>query len=202
MLGGDGPRLRMAWSLMLTLPGTPVIFMGDEIGMGENLDIPDRMSVRVPMQWSDAENGGFSTAAPEDLVRPMTGGRFGPKRVNVAAQRREQDSLLNWMERLIRRRKETPELGWGSSTLVETPKGALFAHRCDWQGSTVVAVHNLSSSKAKATLELGIDEKLEIDDLLEEREHRPGRGGTLDVELDGYGYLWLRVRREGERALS
>ena len=71
MLGGDGPRLRMAWSLMLSLPGTPVIFMGDEIGMGENLSIPDRMSVRVPMQWSDARNGGFSSAPAGELVRPM-----------------------------------------------------------------------------------------------------------------------------------
>ena len=192
MLGGDGPRLRMAWSLMLSLPGTPVIFMGDEIGMGENLDIPDRLSVRVPMQWSGARSAGFSSAAPEDLVRPLTGGRFGPKRVNVAAQRRDRDSLLNWMERLIRRRRETPEFGWGSSELIETRSPALFAHRCEWQGSTVVAVHNLSRRRARATLELGKGAKAE--DLLEQREHKPGRDGKLEVALGGYGYLWLRVR--------
>ena len=204
MLGGDGPRLRMAWSLMLSLPGTPVIFMGDEIGMGENLALPDRMSVRVPMQWSDERNGGFSNAAPKDLVRPVKTGRFGPKHVNVAAQRREPDSLLNFLERLIRRRKETPEFGWGSSTLIETGAPQLFAHRCEWQGSTVAAVHNLSPSKARATLDLGVEqgEKVAIDDLLEEREHRPNQDGTLDVELDGYGYAWLGVRRRGERPLS
>ena len=204
MLGGDGPRLRMAWSLMLSLPGTPVIFMGDEIGMGENLALPDRMSVRVPMQWSDERNGGFSNSAPKDLVRPVKTGRFGPKHVNVAAQRREPDSLLNFLERLIRRRKETPEFGWGSSTLIETGAPQLFAHRCEWQGSTVAAVHNLSPSKARATLDLGVEkgEKVAIDDLLEEREHRPNRDGTLDVELEGYGYGWLGVRRRGERPLS
>jgi glycosidase len=204
MLGGDGPRLRMAWSLMLSLPGTPVIFMGDEIGMGENLALPDRMSVRVPMQWSDERNGGFSSAAPKDLVRPVKMGRFGPKHVNVAAQRREPDSLLNFLERLIRRRKETPEFGWGSSTLIETGAPQLFAHRCEWQGSAVAAVHNLSPAKARATLDLGVEkgEKVAIDDLLEEREHRPNRDGTLDVELDGYGYMWLGVRRSGERPLS
>ena len=204
MLGGDGPRLRMAWSLMLSLPGTPVIFMGDEIGMGENLALPDRMSVRVPMQWSDERNGGFSSAAPKDLVRPVKTGRFGPKHVNVAAQRREPDSLLNFLERLIRRRKETPEFGWGSSTLIETGAPQLFAHRSEWQGSTVAAVHNLSPSKARATLDLGVEkgEKVAIDDLLEEREHRPNRDGTLDVELEGYGYVWLGVRRRGERPLS
>jgi glycosidase len=204
MLGGDGPRLRMAWSLMLSLPGTPVIFMGDEIGMGENLEIPDRLSVRVPMQWSAEENGGFSMAAPEGLVRPLSKGAFGPGKVNVAAQRREPDSLLNWMERLIRRRKETPEFGWGTSELIETAEPALFAHRCLWQGSTVVAAHNLSSKTVRGTLDLGVakGEKIEIDDLLEERVHRPSRDGTLDVELAAYGYLWLRVRHEGERALS
>jgi trehalose synthase len=204
MLGGDGPRLRMAWSLMLSLPGTPVIFMGDEIGMGENLALPDRMSVRVPMQWSDDRNGGFSSAPSKDLVRPVKGGRFGPKQVNVAAQRREPDSLLNFLELLIRRRKETPEFGWGSSVLIETAAPQLFAHRCEWQGSTVAAVHNLSPSKARATLDLGVEkgEKVAIDDLLEEREHRPNRDGTLDVELDGYGYMWLGIRRSGERPLS
>jgi trehalose synthase len=204
MLGGDGPRLRMAWSLMLSLPGTPVIFMGDEIGMGENLSIPDRMSVRVPMQWSGERNGGFSSAAAKELVRPVRSGRFGPKQVNVAAQRRDDDSLLNFLERLIRRRKETPEFGWGSSTLIETTAGQLFAHRCDWQGSRVAAVHNLSGTKARATLDLGISkgERVAIDDLLEQREHRPNADGTLDVELDGYGYLWLRVRRPGERSLT
>ena len=194
MLGGDGPRLRMAWSLMLSLPGTPVLFMGDEIGMAENLDIPDRMSVRVPMQWSDTENGGFSTADPKQLVRPLTAGPFGPKRVNVDAQRLDPDSLLNWMERLIRRRKEIPEFGWGTSTLIETGAPALFAHRCEWQESTVIAVHNLSGQKAKATIELdlGKGEKARIEDLLEPREHKANRDGTLDIELDGYGYLWLR----------
>src|SRR4051812_8998759 len=76
MLGGDGPRLRMAWSLMFSLPGTPVVFMGDEIGMGEQLKIPDRYAVRVPMHWTGARSGGFSTAKPADLVRPLPGGAF------------------------------------------------------------------------------------------------------------------------------
>jgi maltose alpha-D-glucosyltransferase/alpha-amylase len=201
MLGGDRDRLRLAWSLMFTLPGTPVLLYGDEIGMGDNLAIPDRLSVRVPMQWSDEPNGGFSTAEADDLVRPLAGGRYGPRHVNVAVQRRDLDSQLNWMERLIRRRKQTPELGWGTSTLVETEDPSLFAHRCDWQDSTVVAVHNLGAKRAKATLELGPD-AIAVDDLLELREHKVRKGGTMDVELDAYGYLWLRVRRAGQRALG
>ena len=78
MLGGDRDRLRLAWSLMFTLPGTPVLLYGDEIGMGDNLAIPDRFSVRVPMQWSDEPNGGFSTADADDLVRPLAAGAIGP----------------------------------------------------------------------------------------------------------------------------
>jgi trehalose synthase len=204
MLGGDGPRLRMAWSLMLTLPGTPVIFMGDEIGMGENLAIEDRMSVRVPMQWSGGPNGGFSTAERHELVRPMVSGALGPERVNVASQRRDPDSLLNWMERLIRRRRETPELGWGTSSLIETADPAIFAHRCVWQGSTVLAVHNLSGKPAQSLLELGAadGEPVAVDDLLFDRTHRVRRDGSLNVKLDAYGYLWLRLLRGDQRSLS
>jgi len=203
MLGGDGPRLRMAWSLMLSLAGTPVMFMGDEIGMGENLAIPDRMSVRVPMQWSQGRNGGFSSARKADLVRPMTTGKLGFKHVNVAAQRRDPDSLLNWMERLIRRRKETPEFGWGTSSLIETAAPELFAHRCEWQGSTLIAVRNLSGKPAKATLELGAGgKKAVVNDLLEDRDHAVKGDGTLDVALDGYGYLWLRVLASGQHPLT
>jgi trehalose synthase len=167
MLGGDGPRLRMAWSLTLSLPGTPVILYGDEIGMVEDLSRDGRMSVRTPMRWDD-----------------------------VAVQRREPDSLLNFISRLAHQRRDTPEFGWGESTLLENEPEALFAHRCDWQGSTVYAIHNLSGATVQATLELG-DDVEDVDDLLELREHRV-EGGKLSVELAAYGYLWLRaVRRAG-----
>jgi maltose alpha-D-glucosyltransferase/alpha-amylase len=128
------------------------------------------------------------------MARPFASGKFGPRDVNVAAQRRDHESLLNWMERLIRRRRETPEFGWGNVTLLETDAPALFAHRCDWQDSTVVAVHNLGEQDARATLELGED-ATGVDDVLEAREHSVSKGGQLDVELGRYGYLWLNVRR-------
>jgi trehalose synthase len=193
MLGGDPDRLRMAWSLVFSLPGTPVMLYGDEIGMGEDLELPDRMSVRVPMQWTDGDNGGFSPAPADRLVRPVADGDFGPATVNVEAQRRDRDSLLNWMERVIRTRKERPELGWGSSTLIETAAPSIFAHRCDWEGSTVVAVHNLAEEDAEADVDLG-DDAVAVDDLLEAREHEV-RDGRLQVRLGRYGYLWLLVHR-------
>ena len=119
MLDGDQRRIRMVYSLMFSLPGTPVLFYGEEIGMGENLEIEGRRSVRSPMQWIDDAKAGFSDARPSRLIRPVTEGRFGPMAVNVAAQRRDPDSLLNWMERIIRRRRETPEIGWGTWQVLE-----------------------------------------------------------------------------------
>jgi glycosidase len=194
MLGGDGPRLRMAWSLMFSLPGTPVIFMGDEIGMGEQRRIPDRYAVRVPMHWTAQRNGGFSTAPAADLVRPLPGGAFAAGRVNVEDQRRDPGALLRHVRKLIRTRRETPELGWGRSTLLETSDPALFAHRCDWEDSSVIAIHNLGARPASAELALGAG-ATGVHDLLEDREERAGRGGMLTVDLDGYGGRWLRVRR-------
>src|SRR3954451_10590505 len=192
MLGGDSARLRMAWSLMLTLPGTPVILYGDEIGMGEDLRLDGRMSVRTPMQWSPGPGAGFSRASGEQLVRPIVPGAFGSDHVSVAAQARREDSLLRFLTRLCHVRREAPELGWGASTLLENDPPALLAHRSDWQGSTVVTVHNLSDAPVSAELDLGADIE-RVDDLLEEREHDV-RGSRLGVELAPYGYLWLRVR--------
>jgi glycosidase len=193
MLGGDGPRLRMAWSLMFSLPGTPVMLYGDEIGMGENLALEGRMSVRTPMQWAPGPTAGFSAAEPERLVRPLPEGAFSPEHVSVAAQRHSPDSLLAFMSRLIHRRRETPELGFGVSTLLENEPPALVAHRCDWQGSTVYTMHNLSGEPVAAELDLG-DDVDGVDDLMELREHRV-EDGKLRVELDAYGYLWLRARK-------
>jgi maltose alpha-D-glucosyltransferase/alpha-amylase len=105
------------------------------------------------------------------------------------------------MARLIRRRRESPEFGWGAVTLLETQSPSLFAHRCDWEGSTVVAVHNLGEARTEATITLD-DDVLAIDDMLEAREHEILDGGKLKARLGRYGYLWLRVRREGERKLS
>jgi trehalose synthase len=195
MLGGDGPRLRMAWSLLLSLPGTPVVLYGDEIGMGEELGLEGRMTVRTPMQWNALPGGGFSGDEGATLVRPIPRGAFAPEHVNVAAQRRDPDSLLRWMGQLVRRRRETPEFGWGTSTLLENEPPALFAHRCDWQDSTVVAAHNLSDAEVTGELDLGEDVTA-VDDLLELREHEVRRG-RLRIDLGAYGYIWLRARRRG-----
>jgi trehalose synthase len=195
MFDGDPARIRMAYSLLFSLPGTPVLFYGEEIGMGENLEVEGRMSVRTPMQWTDEENGGFSKAKPSKLRRPVTEGRFGPMAVNVADQRRDADSLLSWIERLIRRRRETPELGWGTWKVLRTNVPSVFAHRCDHEGRVVVAVHNLGSEPSVVRLRLGdVPEGGRLDDLLDERGALQDIGdGTLELKLDGYGFRWFRI---------
>lgn len=128
MLGGDQRRLEMAYSLLLTLPGTPVLFYGEEIGMGEDLSLDERNSVRTPMQWSDAPHGGFSSAPRRAQIRPaVSGGPYGYESVNMAGQRRAPDSLLNWMEPAIRTRKECPEFGRGT---LDIDGPTLILQRC------------------------------------------------------------------------
>ena len=195
MFGGDGQRIRMAYSLMFSLPGTPVLFYGEEIGMAENLAIDGRASVRSPMQWSDDRNGGFSTAPPSRLRRPVVEGQFGPLAVNVAAQRRDNDSLLNWMERLIRRRRETPELAWGDWRVLTSSVAAVFAHRCDWEGGTVIAVHNLAAEPCHVRVDLhAVDDGARLDDLLDERPaFETLDEKSVELTLEAFGYRWYRL---------
>ena len=189
MLDGDERALRMAYSLMFSLSGTPVLFYGEEIGMAENLDIPGRYAVRSPMQWSP--DGGFTLSSTPR--RPMVSGPFGPQRVNVATQRRDPHSLLNWFERLIRRRRECPEIGFGTMTVLDVGVDSVFAHRCDWEDATVVAVHELAGEPVSVTLP--VSDGLELVDLFGHGEH--ALPATLD--LDPFAARWYRVRREGVR---
>jgi len=200
MVDGDQKRLRMLFSLTFSLPGTPVLFYGDEIGMGENLSLHDRLSVRTPMQWTPEPNAGFTTAPASRLVRPLADGKYGPARVNVTDQHQDPDSQLAWMRRLIRLRRETPELGWGTWQLIETRAESLFVHRCDWQESTVIAAHNLGPRRVQAKLSgQDIGEVEAIDDLFGGRVQKPRADGSYRLALEGFGYRWLRLRRRGQR---
>jgi trehalose synthase len=199
MVDGDQQRIRLAYSLLFTLPGTPVLFYGEEIGMAENLAIPGRMSVRTPMQWTDEVNAGFSTAPASRLRRPVAQGRFGPLAVNVAAQEGDPDSLLTWFERVIRRRRETPELGWGSWTVLDTSADAVLAHRCDWEERTFVAVHNLAADPRVVRVDLGdVVPDATLHDLLGpgETPHET-QDASIELKLEGYGFRWFGVQPGG-----
>ncbi len=201
MLDGDEQAIRMVYSLAFSLPGTPVLFYGEEIGMGENLAIEGRLSVRSPMQWSEEPHGGFSTVADaKALSRPVVADeRFGPAAVNVARQRRENGSLLNWFERLIRRRRECPEIGFGDLEILAAGVPSVLAHRCDWEGSTIVAVHELGGKAVTVALALdGPDDADALVDLFSGDVYALN-SGHVELDLEPHGFRWLRVRRVGRR---
>jgi trehalose synthase len=202
MLGGDPRRLRMVYSLMFSLPGTPVLFYGEEIGMGEDLDAEGRSAVRTPMQWTPGPSGGFSTASPEHWPGPVVDGGYGPEHVNVQDERADPDSLLNFMRLLIARYRSCPELGWGTMEVLEQPHASVFAHRSTWEDGSLVAVHNLGDEAVTVPLKLtDVREDCHLQDLLQDGTTSVEDDGTCEVQLEGYGYRWLRVHHPGDRRL-
>jgi trehalose synthase len=204
MLQGDPRRLRMVYSLLFSLPGTPVLFYGEEIGMGENLAIDGRLAVRTPMQWTAERNGGFSRAAPSRLRRPMTEDGFGPEHVNVASQRSDPESLLAFISRLVRRYRESPELGWADFSVLDQPHRHVLAHECAWDDRRIVAVHNLSAEGCSVPLTLDeCDDSFKLLDLLQGTQHlEVDDQGRVTVALEGYGYRWLRLMPRDSRRLA
>jgi glycosidase len=193
MLDGDDRRIRMVYSLLFSLPGTPVLFYGEEIGMAENLDVAGRFSVRTPMQWEPTPDGGFSSVEPARWPAPFPPGEYGPQRVNVESQRRTPDSMLSWIRMLIERYRECPELAWGAYQVLPTAAPAVFALRCDAGDGTVLALHNLDDTRVEVDLTLeGFDSGHTLVDLLRDGTTKVSDSGRVRLELDGYGGRWLR----------
>ncbi|MBW8731637.1 MAG: alpha-amylase family protein [Terrabacter sp.] len=203
MVSGDQRRVRLAYSLMFSLPGTPVLFYGEEIGMGENLDVPGRLAVRTPMQWTAAPSGGFSTARPRRLTRPMPAGLWGPEHVNVSDQRRDPGSLWWFVRRLARRYRQLPESGWATVEVLDHPVSAVLAHisRCgDW---AMVALHNFGQDGVIVPLTVaGLPAGARLVDVLGDRPDLDvTASGRCDIDLEPYGYRWLLVVRDGDDPL-
>lgn len=164
--------------------------------MGENLDAEGRMAVRTPMQWTSGRNGGFSSAAPDALSGPVVEGEFGPEHVNVADAKRDPGSLLNFVTHLARRYRECSELGWGETEVLAQPRREVLAHRCSWEGSSIVALHHLGPEPTTVPLRLpGEPEGTVLLDLLGEGTCALDGDSAVQVELEGYGFRWLRVQR-------
>jgi maltose alpha-D-glucosyltransferase / alpha-amylase len=191
MLDGDRRRIELLYSLLLTLPGTPVLLYGEEIGLGDDQRVEGRAAVRVAMQWTAGPTAGFTTG--EAAVPLVTDGPFAPAKVNVAGQRRDPESLLNWMERAIRARKELPELGWGTWKVLDTDQPSVLAHRCDWRGQGVLVLHNLGPEAVRVAVELDdVKPGRPLAEVLADRRDDPVEAGR-PLALDGYGYRWLRL---------
>ena len=194
MLQGDRRRLELAYSLMLTLPGTPVLRYGDEIGMGDNLALPERNCARTPMQWSTEPNAGF-TKSDRPIMPVIEEGVYAYQHVNVATQRRDPNSFLNWMERMIRMRKEVPEISWGDFSFVRTRNPEILAMRYDWKNNAVLFMHNLRPEprEVRFSVDYEAEEERILVNLLSEEHSHPEKGNRHCVLMEPYGYRWFRI---------
>jgi maltose alpha-D-glucosyltransferase/alpha-amylase len=192
MLGGDRRRIELAMSLLFTLPGTPMLQYGDEIGIWDDLRLKERECARTAMQWSRAPYGGFSSS--KKMVGPVIKDpKRGFKKVNVADQRRDPNSLLNWTERRIRARKELPEIGWGECTVIDVDAPSVLVLRYLWRGSAFVAVHNFSEERQTVQFDVKTPNAGELFDVFDEDNSRADAAGRHTLELGPYMHKWYRV---------
>lgn len=193
MLDGGRRHLDLVYSLLFSLPGCPVLRYGNEIGMGDNMDLPGRMCVRTPMQWSAAPNGGFSAAAESSLVRPMVrADGFGFETVNVDSQLHDPASLLHFTRRLIEARRGCPEIGDGLLHLLQTDDDGVFAHACSIGGSTLVCLHNLSGEPRAPRVKLGRWGEGAMTEVWSDRPYEAADGSGA-IPLEGHGFRWMRT---------
>ncbi|MFD6492888.1 alpha-amylase family protein [Streptomyces sp. NPDC059944] len=195
MVDGDRRRVELAYSLLFTLPGTPVLFYGEEIGMGENLSAEGRQAVRTPMQWTPEAGAGFSTADPTKFPNPLADGAFTPRKVNVYDQSRDPGSLLSRIRLFVERYREAPELAWGQYRLLDTGGREVLAHLSHTTDGSVLALHNFAGHPVTARLRLPDPTPgTRLTDLLDDHHGAltVPDDGILRVELPPYGYRWLR----------
>ncbi|QED37021.1 trehalose synthase [Antarcticibacterium arcticum] len=193
MLNNDRKKMELAYSLLFTLPGTPVLRYGQEIGMGEDLSLEGRTSVRTTMQWSNSKNGGFSTAPKNKLIRnSISSGEYSYKKVNVNDQHLDPDSFLNWMSRTIHFRREYREFGWGNYEVLDTGDKRVLGHKTESEKGIGIALHNFSSKEV--TIKLKLDDTKDIIDVYGNKRYEAFDTKSQELKLDPYGFRWLHKK--------
>ena len=192
MLGNDRRKMELAFSLLFSLPGTPMMQYGDEIGIGDNLRLPERECARTPMQWTSERHGGFSRA--RRVVRPVISDSvYGYQKVNVAFQRRDPQSLLNWTERIIRMRKECPEISWGDFVILRTSAPEVLVLRYDWRDTSLVTLHNFSSARQRIKVRIEAPRDSLLVELFDGHHSQVQNDGSHRIDVGPYGWRWFRV---------
>jgi len=201
LLENDRARTQLLNSLLFTLPGTPIIYYGDEIGMGDNMHLGDRNGVRTPMQWSADRNAGFSRVDPERLYSPVIADPvYGYQAVNVEAQRRTDASLLSWMRRLVSARRRTKVFGRGTVQFLRPNNTRVLAHLREYRGDTVLLVHNLAPSAEAVELDLAEFRGIAPVELLGGSRFPVIGDRPYPLTLSPHGFYWLRLDRPGRQA--
>jgi maltose alpha-D-glucosyltransferase/alpha-amylase len=197
LLDNGRRRIELLNSLLFTLPGSPIIYYGDEIGMGDNIYLGDRNGVRTPMQWNGDRNAGFSRADSARLYSPVISDPvYGYQAINVEAQERIPSSLLNWMKRLIKIRKRYPVFARGSIEFLHPTNTKVLAYVREYQGQTILIVNNLSRFTQPAELDLSRFNGMVPIELF--GETRFPRIGELPyfVTLGPHNFYWFRLERD------
>ncbi|TVR83709.1 MAG: maltose alpha-D-glucosyltransferase [Rhodospirillales bacterium] len=199
LLERDSSKIQLLNSLLMSMPGTPIVYYGDEIGMGDNIFLGDRNGVRTPMQWSPDRNAGFSTADPERLyLPPIMDAIYGYYSVNVEAQLRRSTSQLNWMKRLIAVRKGHRSFGRGALTFVYPGNRKVLAYLRSYDGETILCVANMSRSPQAAELDLSSHKGRVPVELLGRSAFPPIGDLPYFIVLPGHGFYWFLLADEAE----
>ena len=196
LVENDRRRIELMHAMLLSLPGSPIIYYGDEIGMGDNIYLGDRHGVRTPMQWNRNWNAGFSTADPERLYLPtITNSLYGYQTINVEAEKRSQHSLLAWMKKIIRIRKSVRVFGRGSIEFLKPANHRVFAYVRQFELEVVLVVNNLSSAAHVVELDLSpFQGAIPIEMFGGNLFPRVGALPYL-LTLGPYQFYWFRLRR-------
>ena len=199
LLENDRARIELMNSLLLSMPGTPVLYYGDEIGMGDNIFLGDRDGVRTPMQWTSDRNGGFSRADPQRLyLPPIQDPIYGFEALNVEAQSRESSSLLNWTRRMLAVRSSTPAFGRGRFTMLHPGNRKVLAYVREYEADIILCVANVSRSAQPVELELR-QFKGRVPVEMTGRNAFPPIGDLpYLLTLPAHGFFWFRLSLDAE----
>jgi maltose alpha-D-glucosyltransferase/alpha-amylase len=194
LLDNDRRKIELVNSLLFSLPGSPIIYYGDEIGMGDNIWLSDRDGVRTPMQWDDRQNGGFSEAGAERLYSPIiTGQAYAPQRVNVTAQRADPNSLWHTIRRMIAVRKANPVFCCGDIAWAETGTDNVAAYWREGEGKRLLILNNLTDKSQEIAISLVKEPYTTARDMLSNEEVPLTQSGFLTLVLGPYQYRWLSL---------
>ncbi len=198
LVGNSRRRIEMLVGLLLSLPGTPIIYYGDEIGMGDNLYLGDRNGVRTPMQWTGDRNAGFSSADPARLYSPIVMDPvYGHQAVNVESQESDAASLLFWMRNMIRLRKQFTVFGRGTIEFLRPANGRVLAYVRRYGDDLILCVANLARTVQPAELDLGAFAGLTPVEMLGFTEFPPIGTAPYFLTLGPYGFYWFELQHSG-----
>jgi len=199
LMDNDVERIKLMNSMLLSMPGSPIIYYGDEIGMGDNFFLGDRNGVRTPMQWSPDRNAGFSRADPQRLyLPPIMDPIYGFEAVNVEAQTRDRSSLLNWMKRMLQTRKQSQAFGRGTMKFIRPGNRKVLVYLREYGEDTILCVANLARSAQPVELDLSSFKGTVPIELLGRTPFPPVGDLPYFITLPGYGFYWFKLSREVE----